>query len=164
MHSTHAFSLAVLLLLLAGCSRPARLAYEQELVRTPSGAHHAVHSERLLEVMRGLDRLTRERLPKDVDVESAREARVEEFVELALAIAASAEQIPQAAFQASLTGPERVEFHQRAALLREHALALARDARGLSPEQRARASAELHQACEGCHAEFRSPRREADAP
>jgi cytochrome c556 len=146
---------------LAGCSRPARLAYEEDLARTPAGASHGVHSERLLAVMRGLDRLTRERLPQDVDVESEREVRVEELVELARAIADSAEQIPQAAFQAALTEPERVAFHQRAALLRERALALARDARALSPAQRARATAELKETCDGCHAEFRAP-READ--
>jgi hypothetical protein len=149
--------------LLAGCQTPARRAYEEELARTPAGAHHGVHTERLLGVMRGLDRLTGERLPQDLDVESAGEVRVEELVELAEAIAASAEEIPQAAFQASLTEPERVAFHQRAALLRERALALARDARTLSPEQRAQATSQLRDVCDGCHAEFRA-KRGADGP
>jgi cytochrome c556 len=144
-------------LLLAGC--PARHAYQEELSQAPPGEHHAVHTERLEQVMRGLDRLAEERLPQGVDVESTREARIAELVEVANAIAVSAERIPQAAWtEGSLTNPERVAFHQRAVRLRERARALADGAPTMTPAQRADAVAALRAACDGCHAEFRAPR------
>jgi hypothetical protein len=142
----------------AGCTRPAPVVYEQELSEAPGPARHAVHSERLTQVMRGLDRLDQERLPQGLDLEVASGPWVAELVAVAQAIARSAEEIPQAAFQASLTESEHVAFHQRAALLRERALALARGAEQMSPEERSRAVVELRETCDGCHTEFRAPR------
>jgi cytochrome c556 len=152
-----ALAVAAAALPLAGC--PARRAYQEELSQSPPGEHHAVHTERLEQVMRGLDRLSEERLPQGVDVESSREARIAELVEVANAIAASAERIPAAAWaEGSLTNPQRVAFHQHAARLRDRALALADGAPTMTPEARAEAVAGLRDACDACHAEFRAPR------
>lgn len=147
----------VALAAVAACS--AREAYREELAETPAGSRHAVHTKRLQRVMRGLDRLTRERPPQELDLETASDPWLDELVATAEAIAASAEQIPEAAWsEGSLTGPERAEFHRRAALLRERALALARGAPDMTLEQRAEATRELSAVCDGCHAEFRAPR------
>ncbi|MBW2315770.1 MAG: hypothetical protein JRH10_16470 [Deltaproteobacteria bacterium] len=156
--SIYGFVAPVLLALLAlgvtGCSgRRASHA-------VPTGAEHAVHTERLLGVMRGLDRLTEERPAETSDLEAANEASTAELVETARAIAASAEQIPQAAWSyGSLTTPERAAFHRRAATLRELALGIARDAEHMRLEQQVQAAWDLRDACDGCHSEFRGPRK-----
>jgi len=109
--------------------------------------------------MRGLDRLTRDRPPQELDLEAASDPWLGEIVAAAEAIAASAEEIPQAAWaDGSLTGPKRAEFHRRAALLRERALALANGAPQMTVAQRAEALSELSAVCDGCHAKFRAPR------
>lgn len=155
--------MAALAFVLAGC--PARQAYREELAVTPAGSRHAVHTERLQRVMRGLDRLVRERPPQELDLDAASDPWLEELVATARDIAASAEEIPEAAWsEGSLTGPQRAEFHRRAALLRERALALADGAPAMTVEQRAEALNELQAVCDGCHAEFRAPRDASATP
>ena len=78
----------------AGCGAPGRVRYEESLARTPEPAIHAVHSERLLELMRGLERLRDERLPQAMDVEAAETRRAEGIAEVAHAMMASARLIP----------------------------------------------------------------------
>jgi len=115
--------------------------------------------------MRGLDRLTRERPPQELDLETASDPWLDDLVATARAIAASAEEIPQAAWSDdSLTGPQRAEFHRRAALLRERALALARGAPDMTVAQRAEATSALRAVCDACHAEFRAPRATSGSP
>ena len=70
------------------------------------------------------------------------------------------QQIPQAAWSdGSLTTPERAAFHRRAATLRELALGIARDAEHMRLEQQVQAAWDLRDACDGCHSEFRGPRK-----
>ncbi|MDX1649494.1 MAG: hypothetical protein R3263_06540, partial [Myxococcota bacterium] len=111
--------------------------YQEELARTPPAAEHAVHAERLADLMRGLARLTRERLPQALDVESARARRASGVREAAQAVAASEE------LAATLEARAR-ELASRAGDLPEPAL-------------RARL-ASLEEVCQRCHARFRIPR------
>ncbi|NNL66672.1 MAG: cytochrome c [Myxococcales bacterium] len=146
---------------LVACQGSAPDAYEEELAREPAASRHAVHSERLAEVMKSLDRLANERLPPEMDVETASGPWVAELVDVSEAIARSSEQIPQAAFQASLTRSEHVTFHQAAALLRERALRIAREAETMTPAERRGAVLDLRESCEGCHQDFRAPPEDA---
>jgi len=153
----------VLALAAAGCAPPARVRYEERLEEVAAPAEHAVHSERLQEIMRGLDRLSRERLPQAFDVEAERKRRVAAVVEHALAMAESASRIAAAAPQAELEGPRLAAFEERARTLRERSLGLAREAPQLTvAEMHVRLEA-IQDTCHACHARFRE-RDDAPAP
>ena len=140
-----------------GCGAPAQLRYEEALARTPAPAAHAVHGERLADLMRSLDRLQGERLPQALEVGVERERRAAAVREVALAMARSAAQIPEAA-----PGPEdpalRAEFLANARELERRARELADvapDSPGGAFDTRFRA---LEATCERCHARFRDGR------
>jgi cytochrome c5 len=139
-----------------GCRGPAQVRYEEQLDRTPAPAAHAVHSERLAELMRSLDRLRDERLPQAMEVGVERRRRAEALREVALGMARSAARIPDAA-PAALDAPERAEFDALASELEQRAQGVA-DAAPRDPtaalEERVRA---LEATCDRCHARFRVP-------
>jgi cytochrome c556 len=146
--------------LAGGCATPAEQRYEETLARTGPAAAHAVHAARLTELMRGLEQLTRERLPQALDLEAARERRMARVRRVARAVAASAEAIPAAAGdqEGQLDAAARADFENRAAALGESARALADDAPVLSSAALDARLAELREVCDGCHAGFRVPR------
>jgi hypothetical protein len=154
---------AVLLAALAAaqaCAGPAEQRYEEELARTPPAAEHAVHAARLAELMRGLERLTDERLPQALDLETERARRAERVGVAARAVADSAAQIPEAAdaFVAALEPAERAVFAGLAETLEARAQSLAEEAGSLSgPALTARLEG-LRGVCDGCHLRFRIPR------
>lgn len=150
---------AALALAAAACAPPAQRRYEEELSRTPPAAAHAVHAERLAGLMRGLARLTRERLPQALDVEAARARRAAEVREAALAVADSAARIPAAADAAApRDAAARAAFRELAATLEARARGLAAEAEALpEPALRRRLDA-LEEVCQRCHARFRIPR------
>jgi cytochrome c556 len=142
---------------LAACAPPAQLSYEERLERTPAPAEHGVHSERLQQVMGGLERLSRERLPQAMDVREARERRVAVVVSVALAMADSAERIPAVVADVELEGEAREAFLGHAEALRRRALALAEAAPHLSmPALRAELDS-VEATCQACHQRFRPP-------
>ena len=136
------------------CGGPAQLRYEEELARTPAPAAHAVHSERLAELMRGLERLRSERLPPAMDAEMEREARAQLVAGVAVAMAASAAGIPDAADVAALDAHEREEFRSRAENLQRRSERLARRARQRPPPDLGDAVAAVDATCDGCHRRF----------
>ena len=140
-------------LLVGGCGAPAQVRYEETLERTPAPAAHAVHEERLLQLMRDLDRLRDERLPKamDVEVEAQRQAR--EVERVARAMAESASRISGAAPE-GLAPAEKREFIALAATLQRSAEALAEEARQLTPAQRRQRLEEIDVTCGRCHSRF----------
>ncbi len=152
MDVARAVALATLGLL--ACA-PAQLRYEERLERVPAPAAHAAHGERLVELMRGLDRLAGERLPRALDLEAAQAGRREEIVEVARAIAASAARIPEAVDELALEASERAAFLAAAATLRERALGLAEHAPELEIDALRVRTAELEATCAGCHERFR---------
>jgi cytochrome c556 len=143
-------------LLLAACGGPAALRYEEQLERTPESAAHAVHGQRLADVMRSLDRLSSERLPKamDVEVEEGRQAR--EVARVARAMADSAARIPAAA-PADLDDGERAEFLSLARALEQQTQRLVVDAAKLTPDERRARLQAIDTTCDACHRRFRIP-------
>ncbi len=140
-----------------GCHGPAQVRYEEQLERTPAPAAHAVHSDRLAELMRALDRLRDERLPQAMEVGLERERRAEAVRAVALDLARSADRIPDAA-PAKLDAAERAEFDSLAHALERRALDVADAAPRASAralEDRVRA---LEESCDRCHARFRVPK------
>jgi hypothetical protein len=142
-----------LLLVGAGCSIPAQERYERRLEAAAGEEVHAVQSERLERVMRGLEELARERLPQALDVGALREARLREVGRVARGIAADAAGIPEAA---GAVDPEtRVELAMRAGDLQQRALALAAAAEAGDARAARETARALEDACAGCHERFR---------
>ncbi len=110
--------------------------------------------------MRGLERLTEERLPQALDVEAARESRLESVREVALAVADSAQGIADAVdeLEPRLDPAARAQFVALADALGARARDLASDVRGLSGATLEERFDELHTVCDRCHAQFRLPR------
>jgi len=146
--------LATALLAAPACGPPAQLRYEARLDRTPAPARHAVHSERLQELMRSLDALSLERLPQAMDVEVERERRAEEIAAVARAIADTARKIPVATAGIELDADEREAFERSAVLLSERAEQLGRDGAMLTPEEIRGGVDAIEATCKGCHRQF----------
>jgi hypothetical protein len=138
-----------------GCRGPAQVRYEEALEQAPAPAAHAVHGERLVDVMRALERLRDERLPAAFDVEAERERRGRRVSEVALAMAAAAERIPPAAAERPLDPAERAEFLRLADGLARRARHLAEAAPRLEPQELRGAIEGIEQTCSACHGRFR---------
>lgn len=145
---------ALVLLVLVACAPPARVRYEEALAQTPPPAAHAVHAERLVEVMRGLDRLTGSRLPQAMDEDWERERRAAEVAAVASEIAASARLIP---IPADLDASERRNFTTHVEALEEAATSLAEGAGSLTTEALDVRVSILRSVCDSCHRRFRVP-------
>lgn len=145
---------------LVACAPPAAERYEEELARTAPAAEHAVHAARLAELMRGLDRLTAERLPQAMDVQTERARRAERVRAAAEAVADSAARIPDAAgsFVAGLDEAERAVFTGLAETLEARAGRLAAEAAVRPAPELEAGLEEVRGVCDACHVRFRIPR------
>lgn len=152
-----------LVVLTLGCAPPPQVRYEERLEETPAPAVHAVHEQRLRELMQDLDRLRDERLPKVLDprVETRRQARTVEQVAQAMAESAPA---IAAAVPPDLEPADQQEFRRLAAELGSRSRALADEAASLTTAQRRERLAEIDRTCGRCHARFRIPGRPRGAP
>jgi hypothetical protein len=112
------------LLVLGGCAVPAQLRYEREVEDTPPAALHGVHTQRLVELMRGLERLRNQRLPTAMDVAGAKTAREREIEQVSRSLAASARAIPEVAADAPMSDDDRQAFLRMAADLERAATQL----------------------------------------
>lgn len=141
---------------LLACAPPEQVRYEKELREAPPASLHAVHSERLRELMRDIARLQHERLPQALDTRGEQRRRAAEVTRIAAALAESATRIAAAA-PASLDASARRAFAEEARALESRARALAREAPSLPvPALEARV-ARVEATCDACHARFRVP-------
>jgi cytochrome c556 len=131
--------------------------YRDVLEDAPAPAAHAVHSERLVEVMRGLAALAGDRLPQAMDLQTPGARRREEIASVARAMADSADALRGAAPDAGLDDDERAEFAHLATRLRDDASALAAAAEsGPLADLPERAEA-VRDTCRACHRSFGIP-------
>jgi cytochrome c556 len=143
----------------SACRGPAQVRYEEQPQTTLPPGRHALHSMRLEQQMRGLERLALERLPKALDKQEAEDRRKAEVAEVARAMADSASRIADAGHALDLGAAELREFLALADALRRRAQQLADDAPRLPiGEIRVRAQA-IDASCAGCHERFRIPRQ-----
>lgn len=143
------------LCLAASCGRPSQLEYEERLRSDPPSAQHAAHSKRLAALMRGLDRVRSERLPKAMDPRIEQERRAGEIRGVARAIAASARAIGDVGPTLELDEDEQLEFVKQSEELRTRAEALVEATRQLDyDEWRTRLDA-IDETCRDCHGRFR---------
>ena len=157
MRSRGALILAVIGLV--ACARPAQLRYEEELRRTPPPARHAVHGQRLAELMRGLERLAVERLPQALDPRETEERRSVEVAAVARAMATSADRIPEFAAGAELDAEARREFLELAGRLGALAKELEAASQRASLDAMRAETRAIRAVCARCHERFRIPWR-----
>ncbi len=154
--ATRSFVLGPGLLVAVACRGPALLEYEAELAATPASAVHAVHEERLVTVMRDMERLRRARLPKPIDPQADARERASEVARVAEALAASATRIVAAA-PPGLNAEQADLFRAFAESLREASLRFAEEAFVLPQAEHRARWAEIDATCQGCHGRFRIP-------
>jgi cytochrome c556 len=148
---------AILIGLATGCLQTAQTHYERELSTADAGTAHAIHDARLQQLMRGLGRLSDDRLPKAMDVDRVREQRVEEVAAISRTMAESARTIPEVTASLDLDEGDRRALLALATRLGDQASDLARRAPDLSPTELQSALDDIAVTCRDCHARFRFP-------
>jgi cytochrome c556 len=138
------------------CSGPAQWRYEDAVERTPAPAVHAVHEERLSALMRSLDRLREERLPKALDPREEEDRQAQEIARVARSLAESAARI-DASTPDGLDTRRQAEFRALAKQLEQQCNQLAEDAPLLSAQTRRDRVGEIDATCDRCHGSFRIP-------
>jgi len=146
---------AAVLALAVACTRPTQLVYDAEVAETPVGARHAVHSERIRELMAGLDRLERGRLPQAMDVELERDRRIDDVARAARDLAESAGELADLAPKLDLDAVKREAFVGHARALERDTRALADEAPVLSVAAMRERTLAIRTDCDRCHDQFR---------
>lgn len=142
-------------LLFSGCAGPEQVRYEEALDEAPPAAAHALHDERLAQVMRSLERIDQDRLPQAMDTRLERRQGARRVAALAAAMAESAASIPNAMPQDQLSAAERSEFLALVELLQSRSLDLSRKAPDLTLAQMREELARIDSVCAACHERFR---------
>lgn len=148
--------LMIMLAALSACIQPAQQRYEEVLLETPQPAQHAVHNERLRQIMRNLERLALDRLPQSMDLRVERQRRVEEVARIALGMAAAADRIPDVLTENELDGVQRNQFLRLAHDLHDSSLELSRRAPELTLSKMRSELESIDAICEACHRRFRA--------
>jgi cytochrome c556 len=137
------------------CATSERQRYRQEVATTSAPALHAVHSERLRQVMDDMDLITNEHLPQDFDASRTRDQRYRDVAKLADRLADTAREIPEALNGIKLNEENKQTFCTLAEALRQHALDLADNARNQNESAADANLKQIEATCNACHSAFR---------
>jgi len=146
-------------LLMSSCQRPV----STEGVggtRMRDGAAHAVHSDQLHAIMKGLDAEVGKTWPQEIaeeraaDAQRDRRARLQRVAGLARILADSARQIPAAAADASLSEADRTTFLAFARQLGTQAEELRVAAEARTVRQAEVCLERISGTCNACHSQF----------
>lgn len=138
----------------AACATPGEAMDGQDV---PPAASHAVQGDRLQALMRRLERLTTERLPRAIDPWDERRRRAERVRETARALTASAREIPLALETIDLDPRDREAFLALAGELERAAEELARADPDEPVEVLTERSRAIVARCDRCHTRFGIP-------
>lgn len=137
------------------CAPTPRQRYERQMLNTGEPALHAVHSERLEEVMEDLSGLTLDRLPQEMDVSSERERHMDEIAVIARSLAETSAGITDAAPDYELAAAEREVFDKLTAKLHSQAVLLEHHAEAKDLPSVRGALDQITATCNACHSAFR---------
>lgn len=162
-------SLFLIFLILGGgapsCGNNVRTNMELESTIPPKTAQiHALHSEKLRQVMRNLQGLAHDRLPQELDVQDQRGRYFEEISGAADAMANAAGELPEIVPELGLTGDALGIFLKMAARLQSRALALGRHAAEKNLKETALALEEIKKTCEACHSLYHANPKDSPLP
>ncbi len=162
MHRLHPLLIALIILALlligwsvAGCLDSPQSSYQRRLDDTGRPALHAIHKERLREIMADLSRLTFERMPQEMDARTIRDRDLRELVAVADAMAADARAIPDALHDVRISEEDRRVFNSFADKLYVEATEMAAQARDRRLDDVQRTMQEMITTCNACHSSFR---------
>jgi hypothetical protein len=143
--------------LIPSCSETPREQYERRLRQAEKPQQHAVHSDRLLELMAQLKHLTYSRLPQELESADLEEQRLGEIRWIARGMASAAAFIPEVLADVEMD-PERArEFRELSSRLEEQCRtleAMSAQGRGSALGLVTEFSAILD-TCDRCHTRFR---------
>lgn len=126
----------------------------------PPRTHHAVHSERLRNLMGEVHAAVQRSWPQEIQQEKKaeaqrdREAQLRRAARLASFLADSAQAIPDAIADVDLPPAERDQFNAKAYLLEQQALALQQRAERGDVDRMRAILADVKTTCTGCHDQF----------
>lgn len=143
------------MILFAGCQPSPRVRYERKLADTGKPALHAVHTTRLVSLMRDIEQLTFRKMPQEIAGEYEKIERLEAAAEAARGVAESARYIPAALDEVRLPEEERRIFLSLADKLGTDAELLHRQAKERRVEAIPETMDRMLATCNACHTAFR---------
>lgn len=141
--------------LFTSCQRTPREEYEQRVDEAGQPLQHAIHSERLTEIMKGLERLNGEKLPQEVDPEPVQQRRIAEIIEVAGAMEESAAHIPDVLGDVELSKERRSQFVAMADELGALSRELKEKGKDLNVAEINAEMEKIRGVCQSCHQKFR---------
>lgn len=129
--------------------------YQRRLANTGAPALHAVHKDRLREIMADMNQLTFDRLPQEMDPTIERDRRIREISAIAGALAKDAELIPDILNDVRITQEDKIVFTAFASKLRNEALELKSIAERGDLQTIAVRLDMMVATCNACHTSFR---------
>ena len=141
-------------LLLTACeSRKSQ--YHMKLDNTSNAALHAVHAERLEQLMRTIENLRSESLPPEYETEAYRNRKKDEMVAAAQELADTAHKIPEVLPEGELDEDEHKYMMELIRDLEEGALELKKQAEKRNIDGMYAAGDRIIATCNACHTAFR---------
>lgn len=152
----HCFGAAGAICLVAsGCAPEKQSSYESQLSDTGRPALHAVHEERLREIMADLSRLTFGHMPQEMNVNAQQERDAVRLATVADLLARDAKAIPLVLEDVRMPAEDRRLFNSYADKLHIEAKELASLARAKSFGKVELKLSEMVTTCNACHSAFR---------
>lgn len=154
-------SIAAGALAFQGCGPSSKQRYEDSLVNTGKPALHAVHNDRLVELMGRLGNLYYQSWPQEIEdqqqdqQERAREKYLAEVADVAAAMSRAAGDLPDAVKDAGLTVEERTVFDNLTTKLRDGADRLGKETATGNLDSIQSCLDQLSTTCNACHSKFR---------
>ena len=143
------------LALASSCTQPSQRPYERKLASTGEPALHAVHDQRLRELMAGLNDMALDRMPQELEPGTADEATRRDIARIAESLAETSLQIPGVLEQVRMGDEDRRVFEALAVALSDESTELAKLARRNDvPGMRTTWDA-MFSTCNACHKSFR---------
>jgi hypothetical protein len=140
--------------ILASCQSQ-RARYEMKLADTGAPALHAVHAERLEQLMKLIDEMRFVYLPPEKETEPYRHRQKAEAAKVAQRLADAAHRIPEALPEGELDEDEYKLFMKLVKQLEEDALYMKEQADKKSRDGMVKAGDRIVATCNACHSAFR---------
>ena len=150
-----AAAVCVLAWTLPACGPARGKDYRALLLETGKPALHAIHSQRLADVMRHLDDLALERLPQELDPHTERERQMDEIEEIAVSLARTCEHIADALSENDMSAADHELYLILASRLGDQAGQLGDCAAEREVVRVEEAMEQMTATCNACHSLFR---------
>lgn len=140
------------LTLCSSCMQPSQRSYERKLANTGKPALHAVHNQRLRELMADLSDMTLERMPQELEPDNTKSRDIARTAE---SLAETSLQIPSVLKEVRIGSEDRRVFEALSTRLSEEAVELAKLARRNDISAMRPKLDEMISTCNDCHKSFR---------